>query len=79
MAARQGMEACPGGTERMAKMTQYNDPDNCLDRLFLLNIIPAPVQPQYTVRWLDIAPALGALLARIEALENEVSALKKGP
>lgn len=54
-------------------MSDYNDPDNCLDRLFLAGIIPAPVPSgQYTVHWGEFAAALCALLDRIEKLENEL-------
>lgn len=60
-------------------MSDFNDPDNCLGRLFLANIIPAPVPSlQLAVRWGEFDSALCKLPDRIEVLETEVSALEKG-
>jgi hypothetical protein len=50
-----------------------NDPHDCLDKLFLVGIIPAPIPSlQLSVRWIDFASAICKLLDRIEKLEAEL-------
>lgn len=67
-----------GATERMVvRVNEINDPHDCLDKLFLSGMIPAPIPGwQLSVRWIDFAPVACRLLGRIEKLEAEVATLK---